>query len=272
MKLARQLTLLFVPFLATTLVSRPYLEAQAPPASPASAAPGQPGSNYATPIGIFDGQSDLGSAAIQGSATYDAAKQQYTVDSAGYNVTFTRDQFRYLWKKMSGDVALSADIAFPNPNGYDGRKAMLVIRQSLEDDSKEAVVAVYGTGMFTLAQRPGKGVARDDMQYRVWGKNGSGSVVMPNRVRIEKRGDVFILYVSMQGEPMHAFGPPLMLRLNEPFYVGIGFCSNLPDKSDAAIFANVVVESYPSAPSRPGQSGQHRAAFAPTPLPTRTIP
>ena len=40
---------------------------------------------------------------------------KYTINSAGYNVWYTRDEFRYLWKKMSGDVSLAADIAFPDP-------------------------------------------------------------------------------------------------------------------------------------------------------------
>jgi hypothetical protein len=33
------------------------------------------------------------------------------------------------------------------------------------------------------------------------------------------------------------------LKLTAPFYVGIGFCSHLPDTVDAALLANVVVEN-----------------------------
>ena len=40
---------------------------------------------------------------------------------------------------------------------------------------------------------------------------------------------------------MHQFGPPITLHLAEPFYVGIGFCSHLPDKSDTAILSNVTL-------------------------------
>src|SRR5271165_6600514 len=60
------------------------------------------------PIGIFDGQSDVGSAAIPGSASYDAATGAYTIHSAGYNIWYTRDEFRFLWKRLSGDVSLAA--------------------------------------------------------------------------------------------------------------------------------------------------------------------
>ena len=43
--------------------------------------------------------------------------------------------------------------------------------------------------------------------------------------------------------PMHQFGPPITLHIVEPFYVGIGFCSHLPDKLDTAVLSNVVLEN-----------------------------
>src|SRR6185437_3003928 len=48
------------------------------------------------PIGVFQGQSDVGGALVPGSATYDAATKQYTINSAGYNIWYTRDEFRFL--------------------------------------------------------------------------------------------------------------------------------------------------------------------------------
>jgi len=210
----------------------------------------RPSRNFDTPIGIFEGQSDIGSAVVAGSASYDASTKQYTINSAGYNVWYTRDEFRYLWKKMSGDVSLAADFAFPDANGYGDRKAVLVIRQDLEDDSREAIVAVHGLGMIHLAQRPEKNVRVKDMEYRVGGRGRPGGAnpdslvnVIAKRIGIEKHGDSFALFVSLEGEPMHQFGPPITLHIDGPFYVGIGFCSHLPDKSDAAVLSNVVLEN-----------------------------
>jgi hypothetical protein len=55
----------------------------------------------------------------------------------------------------------------PDPNGYSDCKAVLVIRQDLDDDSKEAIAALHGLGMIHLAQRPEKDVRVTDMEYRV---------------------------------------------------------------------------------------------------------
>src|SRR4051812_35290916 len=69
------------------------------------------------PIGLFAGQSDVGGAVVAGTSSYDANAKRYTIHSAGYNIWYTRDEFRFLWKKMSGDVSLAADIVYPNPEG-----------------------------------------------------------------------------------------------------------------------------------------------------------
>jgi hypothetical protein len=211
----------------------------------------RPSKNFDTPIGLFEGQSDIGSALIAGSASYDAGTKLYTINSAGYNVWYMRDEFRYLWKKMSGDVSLAANITFPDTNGYGDRKAVLIIRQDLDDDSKEVFVALHGAGMIQPAQGPEKNVRITDMEYRIGSRGGLPGGKSPDdlvttnarRIGIEKHGDSFALFVSLQGEPMHQFGAPVSLHIDGPFYAGIGFCSHLPDKSDRAVFSNVVIEN-----------------------------
>jgi hypothetical protein len=200
-------------------------------------------------IGIFEGQSDIGSALIEGSSSYNPTTKKYTITSAGYNIWYVRDEFRYLWKKMSGDISLAANITFPDSLGFGDRKAVLVIRQSLEDDSKEAIVALHGEGMIHLAWRPQKGARIKDMEYRIGSRGAIPGGSSPDdlvtnhaeRIGIEKRGDSFALFVSLDGEQMHQFGAPMELHLDEPFYVGIGFCSHIPDKADTAILSDVVL-------------------------------
>jgi hypothetical protein len=213
----------------------------------------RPARTSETKIGIFDGQSDIGAALVPGSSSYDAATKRYTINSAGYNIWYVRDEFRYLWKKMSGDVSLAADIAFPDPKGFGDRKAVLVIRQNLEDDSKEAVVALHGAGMIHLAQRPEKGARVNDLEFNMGGRGSRPGGATPDsmvrvtakRIGIEKRGNNFALFVSLDGEEMHQFGAPITLHLDAPFYVGIGFCSHLPDTADTAVLSNVALENAP---------------------------
>jgi hypothetical protein len=241
-------------YLAALLAGMLYAQPATAPAVPDWAQPGsathkqvpppadfhRPSRNFDTPIGLFEGQSDIGAAVVAGSASYDGGTKQYTIHSAGYNVWYSRDEFRYLRKKMSGDVSLAADATFPDPNGYNDRKAILIIRQNLNDDSAEAMVAEHGTGMIHLAQRPERGALITDMQYRF---GGTLAKVMAKRIGLEKRGDSIAIFISLEGEPMHQFGPPITLHFDEPFYAGIGFCSHLPDKSDTAVLSDVILEN-----------------------------
>lgn len=194
-------------------------------------------------IGVFDGQSDVGAALVPGSSSYDPATKQYTINSAGYNVWYTRDEFRYLWKKMNGDVSLAADINFPDTAGYGDRKAILVIRQSLDDDSKEAMVALHGAGLLHLAWRPEKGQEIKEMRVDIKSLTGSDKIIHAKRIGIEKHGDDFAVFVSLTGEPMHQYGAPVHLHIDGPFYVGIGFCSHLPATISTAVLSNVVLEN-----------------------------
>ena len=252
-----------VGFILPVMLLAMPLAAQTPPVAPDWAYPDSPTHHQVAPpadfhrasvttmekIGLFEGQTDVGGALVRGSSSYDPAAKSYRITSAGYNVWYTRDEFRYLWKKMSGDVSLAASIDYPDKQGFFDRKAVLVIRQTLDDDSKEALVALHGDGMIHIAYRPERGQRVKDMEYRVGsrgdlpGGKSPDSLVIANarRLGIEKHGDKFQLYVSLVGEPMHPWGPPITLRLVGPFYVGIGFCAHLPTTLDTAVLSNVVL-------------------------------
>jgi hypothetical protein len=90
-------------------------------------------------IGIFTEGVDVGTPSTlgKGSSSFDAARNVYTVSGGGENMWATADHFHYLWKKVSGDVAIEATVKFvaTQPAGtppVDHRKACLVIRQSLD--------------------------------------------------------------------------------------------------------------------------------------------
>ncbi len=82
---------------------------------------------------------------------------------------YSRDEFHYVGKQYNGDASLVADATFPDPKGYDGRKVVLIIRQNLANDSKEAMIGEDGSGMIYVAQRPKSGAMATDMQYRFGG-------------------------------------------------------------------------------------------------------
>src|ERR1700686_3804378 len=114
--------------------------------------------------GIFEGHSDVGTVLHAGSVAYDASKRTYTVAGSGENMWFAADAFQFAWKKVSGDVNLSADISFVGAGAEAHRKAVLMIRQSLDQDSPYADVARHGDGLTSLQARDEKGAITSEIQ------------------------------------------------------------------------------------------------------------
>src|SRR5437868_10030109 len=109
------------------------------------------------PTGLFESHADVGSVLHPGTLEYDPAKGTYTVGGSGENVWSTADAFHFVWKKVAGDVSLAADVSFLSKGGNEHRKAVLMVRQSLEADSPYADVALHGNGLKALQYRDEKG-------------------------------------------------------------------------------------------------------------------
>src|ERR1700759_1096008 len=87
-------------------------------------------------LGVFEDQTDVGAVVPPGVATFDAGNGVYTIAAAGANLWGTVDAFHFVWKKVSGDISLTADMAFPSTTGNPSphRKAALMFRQTLDAD------------------------------------------------------------------------------------------------------------------------------------------
>jgi TolB protein len=191
----------------------------------------------AEPLGIFTDTIDIGTPSTigAGSARFDADKGVYIISGGGENMWATADHFRYVWKKVSGDVALEATIDFvgsaptagtPNPH----RKACLVIRQTLDSDSIYADAATHGEGLTSLQWRDAKGGATHEVQ---------SDVVGPKRLRIEKRGSYVSMSIAGPGEELRAAGGAARVEFTGDFYIGLGVSAHDTGRIETAAFSNV---------------------------------
>jgi hypothetical protein len=197
---------------------------------------------YAAQVGIFEDHTDVGTVLHTGSVEYDPAKRTYTIAGSGENMWFAADAFQFVWKKVSGDVTLTADISFIAAGAEAHRKAVLMIRQSLDADSPYADVARHGDGLTSLQARDEKGVNTTEIQ---------SAAKAPARVRIAKRGDYFYIWVAAEGEELHFSGGSMRVPMHAPFYVGIGVCSHNKDTVEKAVFSNVDLTTGAPADAAP---------------------
>lgn len=197
--------------------------------------------NPATAVGIFEDHGDVGTVKTPGTMEFDAAKGTYTLSASGYNVWFDKDAFQFAWKKASGDITLTADIAFLGKGVQEHRKALLMVRQSLDADAAYADIALHGNGMTALQTRDEKGALTHEVQALQW---------LPKRVRLEKRGDYFTMWFADESGRFQLEAGSARLVLKEPFYVGIGLSSHDDNVVEKAVFSNVELST--AAPSSGG--------------------
>jgi TolB protein len=201
-----------------------------------------PATATAPSLGIFQDHQDVGTVLHPGSVEYDPAQQTYTISGSGANMWFGEDDFHYLWTKVSGDVSLTADISFAGETGNNHRKAVLMIRQSLDANSAAVDVARHGDGLTSLQYRDATGANTHEVE---------SNVSAPRTVRIEKRGDYFYAFVSGNDGKLQVSGAATKLALTGPFYIGIGVCAHDKDVVEKAVFSNVKLTTLPAATGKP---------------------
>jgi len=190
--------------------------------------------NSANNAGIFESHGDVGTVLHAGSVDYDPAKQTYTIAGNGENMWSSKDAFQFAWKQASGDVTLTADISFLGKGAQEHRKAVLMVRQSLDADSAYADVALHGNGLTSLQYREEKGAATHEIQ---------ANVSAPKRLRLVKRGAYLSMWLSDENGNFQLASGSTRIALQEPFYVGIGVCSHDANVIEKAVFSNVDVKA-----------------------------
>src|SRR5208283_779057 len=104
------------------------------------------------PTIIFEGSQKIGEG-LPGEIKFDPRAQTYTVAGGGGDLWFASDDFYFAWRKVSGDASISADVSFLGVGKNGHRKAVLMIRQSLDANSAYADIALHGDGLTSLQYR-----------------------------------------------------------------------------------------------------------------------
>jgi Tol biopolymer transport system component len=188
-------------------------------------------------LGPLDSASDVGATPKKGKVDFDGAA--YRVTGGGADMWGKDDAFQFVWKQMSGDVALTADVQFAGTSGQAKRKAALIIRQSLDANAAYADVALHGNGEIALQWRTAADGATQDTV-----RPDNLDVSTPVRIHIERRGDRFTVSSGKPGGPLTPTGPT-SVTLKDPVYVGLAVCSHDANTLETAVFSNVSVAPLP---------------------------
>jgi hypothetical protein len=186
-------------------------------------------------LGIFEGASDVGTPSHKGSVVYDAARNEYRVTGGGNNMWASRDDFFFVWRKVTGDVVITANLKIIS-GGAPHRKAGLIIRKDLEPGSVYADAIVHGSGLTALQWREKPDEVTRTVHFPVDG---------PTRLRLERRRNVITLYAGKEGGPLTEMGNTELAPFT-PMYAGLAVCAHDDAAETTAVFSDVTVEVLPT--------------------------
>jgi TolB protein len=193
-----------------------------------------------TNFGIFEGATDVGEVAKKGSVDFDSAKGEYRMTGSGANIWAKHDDFFFLWRKLSGDIILTATVRFEGDGGAPHRKAVLMIRKELEPDSPQVNATLHASGLVALESRE----AADDISRSV-----RFPVNAPTRIRLERHGNWYTLSAAKEGQPLAEAGS-IQVILAEPVYAGLALCPHDAKAEMTAVFSDVTLENPAAAGTR----------------------
>src|SRR5919107_4197857 len=184
-----------------------------------------------TPVGEFEGQTDLGGARMVAPARFDPRTEAYRVEGSGTNMWGARDEFHFVWRRMRGDFILTARASFVGRGKEAHRKLGWQVRSTLDADSPHAGAVVHGDGLTSLQFRRTKGAETEEVKF----ERGGADVI-----QLERRGERFVMSAARFGETFVTRSVE-SIALGEEVYVGLFVCSHNKDVTERAVFQDVRV-------------------------------
>jgi hypothetical protein len=169
----------------------------------------------------------------------------FTMSAEGSDIWAGTDEFRYMYKQLSGDgeiIARVDRIAGPGTNEW--RKGGVMIRETLDPTSKHAFMAVTPLASHGLAFQYRDGVDADDSDS----EHGVDVQTAPYWVKLVRKGNQFTGYHSPDGITWTMKDPsgtetdamnPVTITMATNVYIGLALCSHENDVLCMAQFSNL---------------------------------
>jgi len=189
-----------------------------------------------SPLGIFDGHGDVGRVRRAGSVMYDPQRREYVIAGSGQNMWDARDDFHFVWKRLSGNFVLATRARFMGKGVEEHRKIGWTIRPSLATNGVHVTAALHGNGLMSLQFRRTAGGVTEEEKSR--DSLPDADAVM----QLERRDGVYILSVGRVGDTL-VTQMLTGVSLPDTVYVGLFVCAHNDTVVERARFSDVRIIS-----------------------------
>ena len=193
-----------------------------------------------TPIGVFDAHADVGRVRHAGTVSYDPQAQSYTIAGSGQNMWEARDDFHFVWKRLSGNFILSTRARFIGAGVDPHRKIGWTIRPTLESNGAHVSAALHGDGLMSLQFRRAPGGSTEEA-HSADSLPGADAVI-----QLERRDGAYIMSMARFGDTL-VTQQLTGVSLPDTVYVGLFVCAHNDTVVERGVFSNVRI-TIPAGP------------------------
>jgi hypothetical protein len=169
---------------------------------------------------------------------------EFTVTARSGDVWGSVDNFRYVYKQLTGDGSVSAKVISQTRPATDWAKAGVMIRQDLSTGASHGIMSVTPNKRRAFQNRPVKG------GNSVSAHSGANAITLPCWFKLERAGNVVTAYYSQDGtnwtkqpDTENTGGDkspnPQTLELGETVYVGFAVTSNQTSNTTTVVFSDL---------------------------------
>jgi hypothetical protein len=188
-------------------------------------------------FGSFTNSDDVGDPPLHGGAEFDASTGQYKITGSGTDIWAKADQFHYVWREMSGNFAVTATAKFLT-DGIGHRKAVIMLRKSLDTDSPFIHLAIHGDGTPSVQFRNTKADNTNTVDFPI---EGPGTW----KLKLVRQGTTITVWIAKDGASLRELGHTVN-QLGSPILVGLGVSSHTQEAINTVLFSDVSVEQVPA--------------------------
>ncbi|AHG88938.1 WD40-like beta Propeller containing protein [Gemmatirosa kalamazoonensis] len=185
------------------------------------------------PLGLFDGHGDVGTVRTPGTVRYDPRTEEYVISGSGQNMWAGRDDFHFVWKRMTGNFILTTRARFVGRGVEAHRKIGWTIRPTLDADGPHVTAALHGNGLVSLQTRRTRGATTEQVVSPDSLSDPSDAVV-----QLERRDGVYLMSVARWGDTL-VTTRLADVSLPDSVYVGLYVCAHNDTVVERARFSNV---------------------------------
>ena len=179
------------------------------------------------------------------SSSYDAVTDTHTLIARTGDIWGASDQFRYVYKRLSGAGSIQAKVLGITVGATEWSKAGVMIREDLEPNSPHAFSMLAPLGRTALQQR----ALRGGNSFSCHSNN--DKITFPYWVKIERVGNTFTASYSANGttwvpqpndenlDPDTTASNPANITMSADTYIGLALTSNNVNATVQAQFSNV---------------------------------